>query len=747
MIPAEGDPKVGTRVLEIVSKIIADKIKTGLHDRWTRNYQLRRNRHWKAQAPTGVPLVTANLFQPHTQRSVSYLTDNNPTFNIVAVGEPGDQTDAVLVDLQHATEHWWNDQEQQDIFETLVMNGEQYGPAIVKQRFNADLEYGLGEVETIPVDPFHFGFYPPKLKDAGKLQSCEAVFYFYPEQTRVLKRQHPEKADEIKPDKETIKELGDDDRREIADAKEKGAGGTLIEMSGVVKELLTFLSGQGNVEDEETLKVEVWVRDKTQITEETQDEETGETVKTSKPKYTGEIRYLLVCSGGVVLEDRSNPNINPSLPDEEARKTYLYDKFPFAMANSIKDTANAWGISDYEFLEWINMELNKSLSQFVLYKDRLARAKIINPVDSGVPNSHFTSYPGIINPSSTGVAQGIKYLEPPSTTFDFEKAIQMFKDLFFLIGGTFEIDQAQVAGRDVIAYKAIAALMERLGTLMRSKSRSYSRLIREIGRMYLSHVMNFYTEDRWITFNDSDGKAVTKKIRGTELISPVKLTVVSGSTMPQSKIQQREEAIGLFEKNAIPLSELLRKLDYDNRSDVLAQMEKGPLAATLDKLGTVQTPDGIVQYIKAVADADPKKLQQAIEKGEFPSFEQFAKQLMAEMGGRPQPSDPVKDAAGRESDAQAKKTAAEAELLIAKRDLVVEQTMTEYVRQEVARAGVKFDEEQLKLKRAELVNDIHREAAGAVERGHKAGLDFAASMAKNRPGFNDQGTVSDNAVD
>jgi hypothetical protein len=45
--------------------------------------------------------------------------------------------------------------------------------------------------------------------------------------------------------------------------------------------------------------------------------------------------------------------------------------------------------------------------------------------------------------------------------------------------------------------------------------------------MYLSHVMNFYTEERWITYKDPSGEKAVKSVVGTEMIIPAKLTVVS----------------------------------------------------------------------------------------------------------------------------------------------------------------------------------------------------------------------------
>jgi len=744
VLPPEGDPKVGQEVLRIVALIVQDKLKMGLHDRWWRNYQLRRNQHWKGASPQGVPLVTANVIFTHVQRTVNTLTDNNPTFNVAIVGKLEEGQKDLLMDLQRCTEHWWTDQEQQDILETSCLNGEQYGPAIEKLKWNSELEYGIGEAETVPIDPFNFGWYPVKMANARDLQGREVIVHYYAESVNYLKRQYPKLADKIKPEKELLKEFMEDERREISAGDKKmgegGGSGTLISIASAVKELVSYIAGKGDDTEEYTLVCEAWVKDRTPANR-TVERKNGEKEPVTEPKYTGEIRYVLACSGGLVLEDKDNPNVNAKLPREEARNTYLFDKRPFSMVASIKDTSNAWGFSDLEQIEWLCMELNKSLSQFVLEKDRSARKKIVNPKDSGVENHEFTNVAGIIRPATTMSAQGVRWLEPPASSVDYDKGIAIFKDLIFLISGTFELDQAQVKGREVIAYKAIAALLERASTMMRGKIRAYSRLIRERGRMYISMVQNFYTDERWITYQEN-GITKSKAINGSDLLIPARLTVVSGSTMPISRVAQREEAITLATSGFIDQEELLEKLDWGNRAEVLKRMQAGPIGQMLELLAQAGMPPAFLQYIQQIAQADPKKLMKAIESGEFPSFQEFAQKVAAETQGQPE-QDPAQDAEFQERQAKVKKAMAEAEKALAERDLIIEKTVTERVEQQVKMAGVGFDEEKMEMERAKIVQAIENDAHSRHSEGVKMGLDLVSAQ-NNKPGYNERGLKSNN---
>mgnify|MGYP003393527067 FL=1 len=404
LIPPVGDPDVGKKVFSYLAEVIQDRKSSGRHARWLRNYEMLRNKHWKREPSVRVPLVTANFIFTHIQRTVNALTDNNPTFNVARMaGVPPEEQEKCEL-LQHTAEHWWLEQEQQHVFERSVRTGETYGAAIEKVLFDIDKEYGIGEVKTVVVDPFYFGVYPTDLADPNELQESDIIFYFYPMPLRTAKAKWPKFAKEIKADSEIFKELGDE-RKEIASGSGQKSEGFMSSIAGVVKEILNF-TGSATESTDKCLICEAWVKDRRTEKKDVVNED-GSITTEEKPIYTGEIRYIVACnSGKVVLEDRDNPNINPNLPEELAQLTYLYDKRPFAMVNSVADTTSAYGYSDIEIVEQLQMEVNKALSQFILLKDRASRRKIKNPRTSGVDNAAFTNTVGILNPSNANEAGG-----------------------------------------------------------------------------------------------------------------------------------------------------------------------------------------------------------------------------------------------------------------------------------------------------------------------------------------------------
>ena len=691
LIPQPGQAMVGFKIFQLLGEILQNKSDLGLPARWLRNYQLAKNKHWLNDTKKAT-LVSANLLFAHRTRTVNELTDNNPTFNLSQQGDP-DTTDREIYDkLLHTAEHWWSESEQQNVLEESVTNGETNGVSIEKVVFNPELEMmfnertgkveSLGEVETLVIDPYHFGFYPVKAK---KIQKAEAVLHYWPMPVREARRKWPEFAEHIKSDDEILKELGDD-RREVQGGRPSGLKGYFSTFAGIVKNMLNT-SGEVDSDKQETLIVEVWVKDYT-------------TDKNGDPLYPGNIRCIQACSGGhVVLSDRPNPSISADLPLDQAVKTYLFDKFPFSFTQSVTDPVTMWSQGDYEQLEGLQIEIDKTISQLTLFKDKASRLKIINPESSGVHNNQFTNKDGIINPSNAMAADSIRYMEPPKMPADLLQTMEIYKDLFFLVAGTFDLEAAKNTGSSVIAAKAIAQLIERAHTMRKGKIRNYTKMIRERGRMYLSHVMNFYTEDRWITYED-DGEEMTEAIKGVDLIIPAKLGVVSGSTMPVSKIQQREEAIELYDKGAIGVKHLHEKLETANRKNVVKELMQGPLGELMEKLEIIGTPPEMLEVFNELANMDIKEFEKELKLERIPPF-------MAMLPDVGEPGeDPLQNAELESKQADIQKTMAEVEETMANIALIQEKILSERADQAVKFAGITFDEEQLKIKRAELVVEM-----------------------------------------
>ena len=743
--PPSGDPignPVGRKMFMLLAEIIKDKESQDLPRRWLYYYKLKRNKHWKNPDKPG--LVTANLLGAHRKRIVNQLCAKAPTFNVRRMTNLPDDKAEAFEDILRFQEYFWQEKEQQILFRTSVDNGETYGVAIEHVPFNPDLEGGLGDPEPMIVDPFYFGVYPPSCLDN---QKAEANFYFYPMTIRESRRKWPKYAHLIKPDTEIMKELGDE-RRTIHGGKSGGGRGWLSEVLGTVYRMFGTDSAQWG-EDEKCLICCCYVKDYSVRETETQGDEilddqqrgTGQytPAKGKAYAYKGNIRYAVSCNGGeLTLEDRDNPNVNPSLPEELVKQTYLWDKFPFTLVQSEIDTSTIWGPPDAEQLEGLQVEMNKLLTRLNMFADKATRLKLKNPSSSGVPDSHLTNRPGIVKPKNAMESKGIEWLQPPAFPMDLKVIFDIFKELFYALGGA-ELQFLQQQGQGEIAYKTVAALLERIAVMLLGKEASYGKLCRERGRMVTSHVQNFYTNERMIPFKDPEtGQDTVKGIVGENLIVPMKLTVVSGSTMPVSRIAELEQAIKLREMGDIDQEEHLKKHNWQDYKTVIKRMQAGPFAALLEMLRKIGTPEPLLQVMQGLQSVDPKKFEQAVQSGELPTFEDLI--AGTEEG---EETNPVDQADAELKKAQAQKTMAEAENAIANRDLTKEKVITERLIQLTKATGMKLDEEKIKIERAKIVSDMENKRVDGLSKMSKTS-EFGEKKSPSQGSFRERGRVSNN---
>lgn len=628
LIPPDNSEEVGTAVFALLEEILRDRDRRRLPGKWLRNYEMYRNKHWRSHGR--VPLVSANMVYNHIERTVNMLTDNNPTFDI----------HSTVPDISNAlhklAQYWWNETEQQDVLAESIKMSEIHGCVGEKVIFNPNLNNGLGEVEVITVDPHDIGFWPTNEK---RYEKWEAVLHFYTMPVNQLRRKFPDVAAEIMPD-ELMKHKYGQERENIqgGSVSPVQSGNTLVGDEAVKRAafygnsaILNRVFGKGK----ETLVVECWVKDYSTTVQEEEREEEGYdefgmpsvdvvVEKVRVPKYPGFIRCITTCNGGnVILSDRPNPSISPLLSPEEAAQTYLFDRFPFTFTPSVKDPVSPFGFAQTEQLEQLNMEVNKCLSQLNLAKDRQVRTPLVNPRNSGIKNRQFTnSFGQIVRPRDHVVAQGLRFLDPPQIQGDIMAMMNIYQEFFNLLSGQMDLtDPNTMKGR--MAHKTVAAILENMNTIVRGKTRNYGKMIRERGRMYLSHVMNWYTEERTFYYSDA-GQTQAGSIVGREALMPVHFEIVSGSTMPQSKLQIREEALQLYQSGAIDVRAFLERIEYPGRHEVIRRMEAGPNGELIRKLTELNAlPPEAIEVIQRVSQMDDSEYNAYIQQAK----EQQADQL------------------------------------------------------------------------------------------------------------------------
>jgi len=704
LIPEKGSEGVGEAVATILSEIFDYREEEKVPERCNRHYKMKRNKHWKYTG-TELALLSANLCGTHHKKTVNMLTANNPTFNLVAAGDLGDQAEEILSLQKHTADQWWNDTEQQMVFRESVDSGELYGTVGEYCFLDLTVNYPYGEIMVEPLDMLYMSMYPPECR---QMRKAEAFLRWYPMSVREARRRWPESAGEIVGDMSLLEEIGDERNQEHRNIDKPSV--TQVVISTVTK-LISGEKPRGEVsESDKTFIIECWVKDYSTETIVQTDPITGEEIEIENPVYPGNIRRVIICNAGnVVLSDDYNPSLNQGLPEEVLQENYLYSRFPFSYVQPVPDPSSPFGLSDFEQLEKLNMELNKAMSQFTMFKDKASRLKMVNPKDSGVTDDEINNVDGILRPTNYLVAQSLKYVDPPQMGNDIIAALGLYKDLFNEVAGSFsDVTQGKKQGSEVIAAKAIALLLEQEARAAQGKGQSYAKMLRERGRIFLALAQMWYDRPRYVTFQNK-GRKQTEAVTGEKLRAPSMLSVVSGSTMPVSDIYRREEVLTLFKMGLVDQEEVLKTLDIDNANDIISRMQRGPLGKFLGKLRMLGIPKEMLGLFQKLGGMDEKEIERALKEQKIPSFQQILMKLMqAQSRQQPQP-DPAQielQIKAKEADAKTRKVNAEIQKINSDAALVGEQIITEKIEQQRRSEGIKIDWENIKLEKAKAIKDM-----------------------------------------
>lgn len=108
------------------------------------------------------------------------------------------------------------------------------------------------------------------------------------------------------------------------------------------------------------------------------------------------------------------------------------------------------------------------------------------------------------------------------------------------------------------------------------------------------------------------GVTEVENVTSSQMLIPIHFTVVSGSTMPTSRMQQREEAKELHAQGAIDIRELLIRLDWPDRLEVIKRMEMGVIGATLERMEALGVSPEVMQMVQQIANMDESEYNAAV---------------------------------------------------------------------------------------------------------------------------------------
>ncbi len=584
--PPEGDPDVASFVWELFETARDERERLGMPDRWRLNYDLYRGKHFSQKRNN--QMVELNLFFANVERTRANITARNPVFEVVDMDGQEDEADRALTSYG---KKWWKDTKQKKKLSSTALNMEIYGATIEKPYWNARLKKG----DVAVLDPYSFFPAPGYFEDISR--DAPYVCHAYPDQTEAIEQMYGVKG--VKPS-DVYSLLGEDreDSRPMPANTRPGSSTHYANNANIVH---AEFSGR-NYRERRALVVEVWLRDYS--VEEyypiiAKDTETGAAIKSKDPrhrlKYPGGIRVVTVTNEGeLLLNDMANPNVNPNIKRSMAKQTFLYDRFPFAKANSYSDTTSVWGFSAAEQVGDLNYKIDTLFSRLFGWASRTMFPPFVIPKDTGIPKSAVNNKPNLVlQPETTNAAAGIGFVQVPSPPAQFFTFIDYLMNLYDRIYQIEDADRGETPG-SVTAASAIVALQERNAVLIQQKISSVDELIEFRGQALVSFLQNFGT---WTEQTEISNEPV--KFRGVELMGRrFNFVVEAGSTMPKTTLQVKEEAKEFYQMGVIDRQALLEISEFPNAKEILERIGEGQLNQALQILIQAGMPEEHAMQIR-----------------------------------------------------------------------------------------------------------------------------------------------------
>jgi hypothetical protein len=547
--PSEEERKLVKKCEALLQK--AKKAKSRHDYNWVEFYKLFRGRQWKEQRPSYRASEVVNLTWQAIQSQVPIVLDTKPKFEFL----PKEPSDREFADLMN--DICASDWEQYNWLYTLtevVYDSHIWGTGISCLKFNHEKD----RLEYKSVSPFYMF---PDASAESFHEKCGVVAHVEPQDVNKIKRLFRDKEKYIKAD--------------VVDfTSEKRIDLNSIKLSSPSSDQIYVEVQGGNDNDAlpEVLLKTFYLEDDEVLEDEVDDPDTGSKKLVKRLKYPNGRKVVI--ANDVPLYDDEN--------EYEGDEKYPYQR----LINYILPRS-FWGISEIEPLESPQRTFNKIVSGALDVLYLMGNPIWVVDSTSGIDTRNLINQPGLViekEPGSEARREEGVQLQP----FVLQ-LIDRYKEWFEQLNGSQDITRGINPG-GVTAAAAIADLQNAAQTRIRLKSKNMDAYLQDFGQQYASRVLQFYTAPRVFRLTGKDGtekyfkmhvtkgddgyQAMVQRFTDNNLLNPtpeiyqlrgkLDVRVVTGSSLPFSKVQNEQRAYSLYDRQIIDDEEVLKSLDYPN---------------------------------------------------------------------------------------------------------------------------------------------------------------------------------------
>jgi hypothetical protein len=524
----------------------------------------------------------------NVESALPIITDNRPKAEIIAANSE----DIITVnELKDAFDAKWEDLDLDLMVVMAVKDALVLTEGYWKVWFDPSLMGGIGDVAVSQVSARNI--FPDPDSKHPLLKDAYYVCYSAPSTYSNLILQYPKKATQLKKEfsgktPDSMKQVNNNDMIVTSESAHD---------SGDTPETSHWSQTKGLGAFDKLPFNELWVDDKT--AEEVTPDYIVYLDKVEAVEKTDESFQKAITSGRefeifaakdltkIGLEDgtqyvRKYPNGriiawvgNTLLRDEES--PYEHGRCPYVRFFRYTVPDKNYFFGEIDQIIPLQEELNKRKSQAIDLLNLCVNPPMIVYQGSGIDTNKVTNRPGLMLTSNVPVDQAAKWLQMPNIPSAMFVQMSTINQDIDTVSGIHDATQGRKP-TGVTAGIAIEAIQEAAQTRLRLAARFLEWSLKHASELILSIIWQYYKEPRTIRKRGAEGwtyKDVNFGNRELQGGLP-NVKIQAGSTLPMNKSVLKQQALQLFQLQAIDQRALLEIFDFPNIEATISRMGSQP---------------------------------------------------------------------------------------------------------------------------------------------------------------------------
>jgi len=278
--------------------------------------------------------------------------------------------------------------------------------------------------------------------------------------------------------------------------------------------------------------------------------------------------FVVWRAGSIILDKKENPFYNFK---NKKKNFFEQPRKPYIIKSLFETSESLIGDTDYiQQMISVQDNINNRKRQIENIIGKVANPPLL--IDSDVMSeeqaSSITNEEGlIIYGKDAASGTKIRFEAPgqvPNYVFlDLEGSRTQFDNIW----GIHSTTRGEREGRETLGGRQLlrAADLGRIDLV----ARQLERALDEVGEWFTQLIKLFYTEKKSFSISGEDGTTFINNFTNKKVGEGVKPRLVAGSTLPKDEITQRQEAIQLWQLQAIGIRTLYKRLKMSNIPDAV----------------------------------------------------------------------------------------------------------------------------------------------------------------------------------